>query len=476
MTFSTFCGRRFGSLVGGIVGLATLVLSLCPVRGHAEATGFIHVEQIDGVWWFIDPDGEKFISTGVNHIEPHLWLAPYNKAATLAKYGDDMVDENGYFSSAGSAAKKWINAQVAVCEDLHFNTFAKHTHEAINPKLYAEQIYYVISLETASLAGWRERKGEGPRPDVFSADFAKFVDEKVRGICEQHRESRNLLGYLYTDVPSWIMGMAERRERDNFVMIYPWLNSIIGLGESAPGKQRWIAHLAERYDRPEDAAKVWGFEVSPTYGISWERMARLTTWFDPVDAEKADADMKSFMFVIADQWYGMHREIVHRYDQNHLVFGDKNIVNWHYPWVLAALKKHVDVVATQGYGRWADDGPITADIYAATGKPIFNGDGCFGLANEHQQEWGVKGFRTGAKSMADVAAFYEETLRGMMADPHMIGWHHCGYIEQWDAAERGDSPRNENGFLTPFEEYHTEWTDVIRRVNAAAPSWHETSR
>ena len=43
------------------------------------------VNQIDGVWWFIDAEGKKFVSIGLNHIEPHLWLAPYNKAATLKK-------------------------------------------------------------------------------------------------------------------------------------------------------------------------------------------------------------------------------------------------------------------------------------------------------------------------------------------------------------------------------------------------------
>ena len=43
---------------------------------------FIKVKKINGSWWFIDPDGKKFISLGVNHIEPHLWLAPYNKKFT----------------------------------------------------------------------------------------------------------------------------------------------------------------------------------------------------------------------------------------------------------------------------------------------------------------------------------------------------------------------------------------------------------
>ena len=32
----------------------------------AKATGFFRVEQIDGKWWFVDPDGHLFFSTGVN--------------------------------------------------------------------------------------------------------------------------------------------------------------------------------------------------------------------------------------------------------------------------------------------------------------------------------------------------------------------------------------------------------------------------
>ena len=27
---------------------------------------------VDGIWWFITPEGKKFISLGVNHIEPIL--------------------------------------------------------------------------------------------------------------------------------------------------------------------------------------------------------------------------------------------------------------------------------------------------------------------------------------------------------------------------------------------------------------------
>ena len=35
-------------------------------RTHAKATGFFRVEQIDGRWWFVDPEGHLFLSTGIN--------------------------------------------------------------------------------------------------------------------------------------------------------------------------------------------------------------------------------------------------------------------------------------------------------------------------------------------------------------------------------------------------------------------------
>lgn len=166
------------------------------------ATGYVHVKQIDGIWWFISPEGEKFISMGVNHVEPHLWLAPYNKETTLERYGSDMVNEKGYFNTDGKAAKKWIDQQLETTKDLNFNTWGRHTHPDIKGSLYNNEIYYLAALQTGPLAGWRERNGEGPRPDVFSVDFYNFLNDRVETVCAEHRNNPNCLGYLYTDVPS----------------------------------------------------------------------------------------------------------------------------------------------------------------------------------------------------------------------------------------------------------------------------------
>ena len=36
--------------------------------------GFFRLAQADGVWWLVTPEGERFFSIGVNHIDPNLLL------------------------------------------------------------------------------------------------------------------------------------------------------------------------------------------------------------------------------------------------------------------------------------------------------------------------------------------------------------------------------------------------------------------
>ena len=61
-----------------VILLLILCIDISIVASSAEkregdsckATGFFHLAEIDGVWWFIDPDGEKFYSIGLLGVNP----------------------------------------------------------------------------------------------------------------------------------------------------------------------------------------------------------------------------------------------------------------------------------------------------------------------------------------------------------------------------------------------------------------------
>jgi len=461
-----------------VIPFLFLVIGLFAQNSNPEknkATGYVYVKQIDGVWWFIGPDGEKFVSLGVNHIEPHLWLAPYNIDSTLKKYGADMVDQNGAFNTQGKAAQKWIEHVKVLCDDLGFNTFAKHIHPSIDYNLYKDKAYYLVGFETAPVAFWRFEAGDGPLPDVFSTEFEMFVNSKVAEVVNQHKNDRNLLGYMYTDIPCWILPEYAKKQENERVMIYPWVNAMFKQGDYTAGKQKWIEHLKSRYPSTKEVAKVWNIPYDNLYSLTWEDLARRVNWLKPADLVRANDDMVTFLALIAERWYVLHYNAIRKLDTNHLIWGDKNMIEEYDDFLINPLKKYVDVIVYQSYNLWKDDKPIVDRVYKQTGKPLINGDGSYAFIHPRQQRLKVKGWWTGAKDIKQVAQMYKETMEGMMKTPYVIGWHHCGMLQQWDEGARGDVLSNENGFLDPWENYYTEWTDVIKDVNKNMHHLHEQS-
>ena len=88
--------------------LAAVIPSLvAPAATAAEATGFIHLEEIDGRSWLVDSQGKPFFAHGITHIGTVKIGAPYEKIAeariayggrgTLSRtqersYGEDAMD------------------------------------------------------------------------------------------------------------------------------------------------------------------------------------------------------------------------------------------------------------------------------------------------------------------------------------------------------------------------------------------------
>ncbi|MGC9341536.1 MAG: hypothetical protein ACP5E3_02455, partial [Bacteroidales bacterium] len=326
-----------------------IIIFLLPLLTYAQtsnnrlAKGYVYVKQIDDVWWFIGPAGEKFVSLGVNHIEPHLYLAPYNKNETINKYGKELIDNNGIFDTNTKAAQNFINGQIKICKDLNFNTFGRHIHSSIDPKLYMDKIYYVAYFETAPVATWQIKAGQGPLPDVFSPFFKDHIENIVKEVVVKHKHSSKLLGYMYCDVPAWILTEYMRERQNEHVMVYPWVNAMMRLGVGSPGKKAWVDHLKERYTCAPEAAKTWGLDYIKLYGLTWEELYDVTDWANPVDIKNADEDMRSFMGKIAEKWYKMHYDAVKKYDKNHLIIGDKSSIDTYQDFLLPALKKYIDV-------------------------------------------------------------------------------------------------------------------------------------
>lgn len=76
------------------LAISGLVLAPKLLAGNAEKRAFFRLREINGHWWFISPEGNKFWSIGINHID----------SATLRFAESGNLWEKKY----GNSMKKWL--------------------------------------------------------------------------------------------------------------------------------------------------------------------------------------------------------------------------------------------------------------------------------------------------------------------------------------------------------------------------------
>ena len=130
---------------------------------QAKATGFFHVEQIDGKWWFVDPEGHWFLSTSCNGIGGGRGGGAAGQASAAATRLARRIDAWG-FNTAGQGMNK----------------------------------PYIIMASTPN--GANTFLG---LPDVYSDTFARAAEQSALRSCAPHKSDPFVIGYFVGNEPPW---------------------------------------------------------------------------------------------------------------------------------------------------------------------------------------------------------------------------------------------------------------------------------
>jgi hypothetical protein len=224
--------------------------------------------------------------------------------------------------------------------------------------------YQWLGLPYAHLLPFAETHqwdAEVRHPDFFSRDFEEWCDYVARSQCARMTGDEKLIGYFYTDCPCWV--------------------------HTRPGNH-WKGPL-----------------------------------FDP-EKLKTDAG-RAELTRLATRYYQVTRDAIRRYDERHLILGDRYEANAPLPdEVLLAARPFVDVFSFQHFGP---GDRIRADLSrfaALTGRPVLLADS----AGQIRQPDGT--------SRNDPVK-YRETLAALREIPACVGFHLCGAYLRNNARRRG---------------------------------------
>ncbi|MFN3151538.1 hypothetical protein [Bremerella sp.] len=248
-------------------------------------------------------------------------------------------------------------------------------------------------------------------PDVFSKEFEQGVDKRCREVCLPLKDNRNLIGYHYTQNPPW---HPQAKSFD------AWIDDITKPGMA--GRTAWIKLMRQIYGSTDRWKEVYGIPID-----SWEEIEHLE---DPlrgyVYKQKHLEDRKAFMQRICERWYKVHHDAIRRYDNNHLIFGDRNTLHLQPlpEFAIRIMKPYIDVLSVNVMGPpsvvfgvledatriW--DGPIHL---ADTGAGIYLG----GLPKSTYQ----------ARDLHEFETVYAGMMQMGLKHPQIIGFGWCGFYE-----------------------------------------------
>jgi hypothetical protein len=304
-------------------GLGAGDFGFCKYGGYlntkARATGFFRVEQADGRWWFVDPDGHLFFSTSSTGMGARAGDARLKGRedyfATLPQTGFypwNLTRRHG----AGPDAK-WIDLALRRMEAWGLNTIGNWS----DARLWdAHRKAYQVNLR-----GWGMETGYMGMPDVYSDEFPKIVDKAAAEQCAPRRDDPYLLGYFIANEPPW------------------------------PGRESLVVDII--LERPPSA-------------IQREAKAHLAGGDTP-------ERRKQFIYRAYDKYLEVINAAIRRHDPNHLNLGLR-FGGGVPPAEMLTASKTFDVYSLNVYST-AVNPKVMEEIYRVTGRPIIVGEFHFGV-------------------------------------------------------------------------------------------------
>ena len=435
----------------GVVGLAVAALLGCcgaaaaapdrsggwaDVRG--QATGFFHVEQIQGVWWLITPEGNGFFSKGVNHISwagdgaPALGYAPYQRAVE-AKYGD---------------AAKWAAAAAGRLRGWGFNTVGAWSGR----EMFAQSVPYTVILDLAASTGANWQRGEVA--DVFAPEFAAKLKPVAQQRCAGRQRDPFLLGYFTDNELRW---GADWRSRKSL------FEEFFARAAEVPGKQVAVRLLRARHPTLADFNQAWGTELK-----DFNELERLTAL--PMTNEIAKAVQGDFVREYGRAYFKACQEAIKSADPNHLNLGCRFAGYAPGP-VVEAMGEFVDVVSFNNYSFSAPAEQLRT-LHRITGRPVMLTEFSFkakdsGLPN-------TRGAGQPVATQQDRAEHFERYVTALAQMPFMVGYHWFQYADQ-PAEGRFDGENSNYGLVNIKDEPWAALTERMTQLNARLEQIHRES-
>lgn len=410
-----------------------VIMVLTAVALQAQAEDYYRVEQRNGVWWFITPQGSPALSAGVDTVT----------------YAGDMIKGTNVHPYRTNVAAiypnefSWGAATIERLKQWGFNTLGAWS----DAKLQDRGMAYTVILNIAARSGANWQYG---RPaDVFDPKFETAARSIAAQECKPRANDPQLLGYFSDNELRW---GPDWRGKQNMLAMY------LALPAGAPGRKRAVEFLKRKYKTIAELNRAWGVAASG---------------FDAIPEGAVGAafarDNEQFLAMVAERYFRVCARAIHQADPHHLYLGARFSGTPPDPVIRAA--RLADVVSINIY-RF-DPRSLVEHVYALTRRPVLITEFAFraenaGLPNTQGAGPKVEDQTARAQAYADFTSKLESL-------PEAVGYH---WFEWCDEPKQGrfDGENSNYGLVNIKDQPYADFVSAVAQANQQALAIHQKAK
>ncbi len=424
----------------------------CKAKKLVEGSGFFQTHFDGKRWWFADPEGYAFWSSGpdgvrsevkcnYNQLDDALSFHPQDDPEFQDIYHFEIKDHlssnsqhinylgANFIRTFGSENwyENWGKITVSNLRKIKFNTFGNWSDIQLARKY---SFPYVLPL---SKRDFGVRNIFRDFPDVYDPLFAKEAERFARQL-DEIKDDPACLGYFLMNEPTW--GFAE--ELPLVGMLHSDMKCLT--------RAELVKFLRNRYHSSDNLQAKWGMDVT------FERLEneRIETPF----TDQAQEDLTEFNAKIAKMYFDTLSAACKKRAPNHLNLGIR-YQNVPPGWLVPAMSSF-DVYSMNCYRSRVPEDTLD-QIHGILKKPIIIGEWHFGALDSGLPSSGIGR----VKDQFDRGRAYRYYLEHAAAHPACIGAHWFILYDQ-SPLGRGDGENYNIGFFDACHKPYVPLCDAAK--------------
>lgn len=424
----------------GFPTLGLLLLLGLPAVADARGSGYFSVTQTAaGHWDLLDPQGQRFYSTGVCVVLPSDTSIPQGGQG----YGADR--------RSPGAIKEWAAWTTGRMQAWNFNTVGGWSHESMD----SQGLAYTHSLALLGYAKPEDRLIDLWDP-ALEASMARLVQQGTSG----RKDDPLLLGYFLDNELPWYGNTGWPGPQNT-----PLLDKYLALPAAAPGKAQAVAAVREHYHDqlnalPKLEGKTWK---------SWDALADTPLARDSV--AWPEGLRQAFAGRVAERYFSVAVKLMKAADPHHLVLGCRFAGAT--PDTVVAAAKACDVVSVNSYqksGRFDQD--LFDRVYLLTGRPVMLTEFSFRSMANRSGNLNTKGADVTVATQQERVQKLDRFMAGALDLPYLVGYHWFQYFDEPTPGRSFDGEDSDYGLVDIHDQPYAELCAAFTRLNQDAAFRH----